>query len=251
MSIYVIEQGRRIATPFDALFPRTVQAVTRSPRVDAIDEDAGSSSTQSPIATSEAAAGISAYREQSGQSAARRRVSTAADVMTAHPLCLAPDAMVANGWRLMQQRGFHHVLVVAPDFSLLGIVSDRDIWELLAAATNLLSVPSAENISEPAFEIAAQLQDAGQLQAVGDQQREVITPAGLAAMAITRIDAVMISQVVCASAETSIRRLAEVMLLHKVDALPITDDAQHVQGIVTRTDLLRALVLDAPLELWA
>jgi CBS domain-containing protein len=44
--------------------------------------------------------------------------------------------------------------------------------------------------------------------------------------------------------------VAEVMLLHKVDALPVTDIAQHVQGIVTRTDLLRALVLEAPLELW-
>lgn len=250
MSIYVIEQGRRVTTPLDALFPRTVQSVVRSARVDAIDGEAGGGTAHSAATTSEAAAGISAYREQSEQPPVRRQVSTAADVMTAHPVCLAPDAMVAAAWQLMQQRGFHHVLVAAPDLTLLGVVSDRDIWELLAASANLPSVPSAENITEPAFEAAVQLQDTGQLQAVGEQQREVITPAGLAAMAITRVDAVMISQVVCASVDTSIRRIAEVMLLHKVDALPITDDAQHVRGIVTRTDLLRALVLDAPLELW-
>jgi acetoin utilization protein AcuB len=207
MSIYVIEQGRRVATPFDALFPRTVQPVVRSARVDAVDGEAGGDSSQSPATTPEAAAGISAYREQSEQPPPRRQVSTAVDVMTPHPACLAPDAMVASAWQLMQQRGFHHVVVAAVDLTLLGIVSDRDIWELQAVA-------------------------------------------GLAAMATTRVDAVMISQVVCASAETSIRRLAEVMLLHKVDALPVIDDAQHVQGIVTRTDLLRALVLEAPLELW-
>jgi len=206
MSIYVIEQGRRVATPVDALFPRTVQAVVRAGRIDAIDGDAADGSAQH-MTTPEAVAGISAYREQSEPPAPRRQVTTAADVMTSHPLCLAPDAMVSDAWQLMQQHGFHHVLVADSDLTLFGIVSDRDIWELLVATAG-------------------------------------------AVMTTTQIDAVMISQVVCTSAETSIRRVAEVMLLHKVDALPVTDDAQHVQGIVTRTDLLRALVLDAPLELW-
>jgi CBS domain-containing protein len=247
MSIYVIEQGRRIATPVDALFPRNVQSVVRTARVDAVDGDApGGASAQT---TPEAAAGISAYREQSAPATERRRAATAADVMTLQPLCLAPEAMVSSAWQLMQQRGFHHVPVAAPDLTLLGIVSDRDIWELLAASANTASVPSAEDLAQPAFEAAAQLQDAGQL-GVGESRREAITPAALAVMATTRIDAVMISQVVCASTETSIRRVAEVMLLHKVDALPVTDEAQRVQGIVTRTDLLRALVLEAPLELW-
>jgi CBS domain-containing protein len=249
MSIYVIEQGRRVATPVDALFPRNVQSVVRSARVEPVEGEAAGNSAQLPPSSQEAAAGISAYREQSLPPAARHRASTAADVMTPQPLCLVPDAMVSSAWQIMQQRGFHHVLVAATDMTLLGIVSDRDIWELLAASASMASVPSAQDMARPAFEAAAQLQDSGQL-GVAESQREAITPAGLAAMATTRVDAVMISQVVCASAETSIRRVAEVMLLHKVDALPVTDDAQHVQGIVTRTDLLRALVLEAPLELW-
>lgn len=247
MSIYVIEQGRRVATPVDALFPRNVQSVVRTARVDAVNGEAsGGASTQT---APEAAAGISAYREQLAPATERHRAATAVDVMTPQPLCLEPDAMVSSAWQLMQQRGFHHVLVAAPDLTLLGIVSDRDIWELLAASANMASVPSADAIAQPAFEAAAQLQDAGQ-RGGAESHREAITPAALAVMATTRIDAVMISQVVCASAETSIRRVAEVMLLHKVDALPVTDEAQRVQGIVTRTDLLRALVLEAPLELW-
>lgn len=245
MSIYVVEAGRRVATPVDALFPRNVQSVVRVARVDPIDDEPSGGAAPTP----EAVAGISAYREQSAPPPVRQRVSTAADVMTVNPLCLAPDAMVSTAWQLMQLRGFHHVPVAAADQTLLGIVSDRDIWELLASSANLASVPSAESIAQPAFEAAAHLQDAGQL-GDGESHREVITPAGLATMATTRIDAVMISQVVCASAETSIRRVAEVMLLHKVDALPVTDDLQHINGIVTRTDLLRSLVLEAPLELW-
>lgn len=240
MSIYVVEQGRRVATPLEALFPRTVQSVVRTARVDPVDEEASGAAMQQPATNPEVAAGISAYREQAQPALSRRQVKTAAEVMTAQPYCLAPDAMAADAWQLMHQRGFHHVLVAASDLTLLGMVSIRDIWELLAASANSVQPGTAQTAPDEAAHPA----DAMPL------HDEMMTPVGMAALANTRIDTVMISQVVCTSAETSIRRVAEVMLLHKVDALPVTDTAQHVQGIVTRTDLLRALVLEAPLELW-
>lgn len=60
----------------------------------------------------------------------------------------------------------------------------------------------------------------------------------------------MTSQVLTARPETSIRRAAEVMLEARVGCLPIVCEHQQLLGIVTRSDILRAVVVHAPLELW-
>jgi acetoin utilization protein AcuB len=60
----------------------------------------------------------------------------------------------------------------------------------------------------------------------------------------------MSTKVICATADTEIRVLAEVMAARHISALPIVDAGQRVVGMVTRSDILRALVHRAPLELW-
>ncbi|MGC8697442.1 MAG: HPP family protein, partial [Halothiobacillus sp.] len=61
--------------------------------------------------------------------------------------------------------------------------------------------------------------------------------------------------VLTATPQTNIRELARVLLAQDIRGLPIVDapndDAQKVVvGIVTRGDILQALVNYAPLELW-
>lgn len=65
------------------------------------------------------------------------------------------------------------------------------------------------------------------------------------------IASIMRSAVITASAETDIRTIAEVMTQRSFGALPIVDDQQKVEGIVSRSDILRSLVKQANLELWA
>ncbi|HQS03644.1 MAG: hypothetical protein B7Y07_08410 [Halothiobacillus sp. 24-54-40] len=57
-------------------------------------------------------------------------------------------------------------------------------------------------------------------------------------------------KVLTATMQTNIRELARVLLAQDIRGLPIVDDRRQVVGIVTRGDILRALVNYAPLELW-
>ncbi len=65
-----------------------------------------------------------------------------------------------------------------------------------------------------------------------------------------RVADVMTSPVVCADPVTDIRRIARVMLDYGVDGVPIVDHSKALQGFVSRSDILRAVIVDPPLNLW-
>lgn len=64
------------------------------------------------------------------------------------------------------------------------------------------------------------------------------------------IQELMTKAVVCATVDTEVRDLAEVMVRRSIGAIPLVDDEHRVKGIVSRTDILRTLVHRAPLDLW-
>lgn len=57
-------------------------------------------------------------------------------------------------------------------------------------------------------------------------------------------------RVLSATPKTEIRLIAGIMAENHIGAIPIVDSEDQVDGIVTRTDILRILVNQAPLELW-
>ena len=61
---------------------------------------------------------------------------------------------------------------------------------------------------------------------------------------------VMSSRVLSATPTTEIREIALVMLDEHVGAIPILDGSRHLLGILTTSDILRAIVHRSPLELW-
>jgi acetoin utilization protein AcuB len=65
-----------------------------------------------------------------------------------------------------------------------------------------------------------------------------------------RVSDVMTSPVVAAVPVTDIRRIAAVMLEGGLSAIPILNDGERIIGIVSRTDVLRAVMTDPPLSLW-
>jgi CBS domain-containing protein len=62
---------------------------------------------------------------------------------------------------------------------------------------------------------------------------------------------VMTSPVVSADPITDIRRAARVLLDYQLSGLPVVNEREELVGILTRSDILRALVNDPPLSLWA
>jgi acetoin utilization protein AcuB len=61
---------------------------------------------------------------------------------------------------------------------------------------------------------------------------------------------VMTTPVVSADPITDIRRVARVLLDYQLSGLPVVSEQAELVGILTRSDILRALVNDPPLSLW-
>ena len=68
----------------------------------------------------------------------------------------------------------------------------------------------------------------------------------------TNVGAVMQTPIVTAEPAVDVRRIAEVLLAWDLPALPVVDPESHaLVGIVSRSDVLRCVVRDPPLTLWA
>jgi len=65
-----------------------------------------------------------------------------------------------------------------------------------------------------------------------------------------RIKEKMVTNILTAHPQTEIRAIAQVMIDHHIGCLPITDESGSLVGILTRTDILHAIVNQAPIELW-
>lgn len=61
---------------------------------------------------------------------------------------------------------------------------------------------------------------------------------------------VMASEVIAAAPDAEIREIARVMFEDHIGSVPVVSPEGKVEGIVTRSDILRALMRNAPLELW-
>ncbi len=140
----------------------------------------------------------------------RKPAVLARDIMSVPVHVVTPDTTLAAAWALMKARKFRHLPVINGERRLVGIVSDRD----------LLRSSSVLDAAAPAI----------------SQQQPIA--------------AIMTASVLTATPTTDVRELAGVMLTERISALPVLDHDRRPVGIVTISDLLRAVVARAPLELW-
>ncbi len=102
----------------------------------------------------------------------------------------------------------------------------------------------------------------GQMPVLGDDGRVLglllradIAPPSLSnslapALAQRRVNEVMLTPVPAVAKDTLLRRLAYVLLDTGLPGLPVVEDGGEVVGFVSRTDILRAVAADPPLDLW-
>jgi acetoin utilization protein AcuB len=152
-----------------------------------------------------------AYQQQAHQDSIPKPALLAQDLMTSPVTILPSDSTLLEAWSVMKHKGIHHLPVTSVHGTLVGMISDHD---LLPYAHELESVNS---------------------------------PGPSAGHKLARV---MSSRVLSATPTTELREIARVMLDEHVGAIPILNSSRHPVGILTTSDILRAIVHRSPLELW-
>jgi len=65
------------------------------------------------------------------------------------------------------------------------------------------------------------------------------------------VSTIMVSEVLVATQDTLIRDAARTMIEERIGSLPIITEGNALAGIVTRSDILRALITHGPMRIWA
>jgi len=159
---------------------------------------------------------VSAYAqtEQGPPQARRQPLTRVGDVMTTGALSVQPGVRVNDAWQTLAE----HQVAQAPVVDALG----RVIGLLLRADMAPLDL-----LPEP-----------GAVQQAIDLARRPVSE-------------VMVSPVPAVAADTELRRVAAVLLDTGLPGLPVTDEAGVLAGFISRTDILRAVAADPPLDLWS
>ena len=151
---------------------------------------------------------------EQGPDQPRLPVLRVADMMTVGAVTLPPEMPAHDAWLALARQRVAQAPVVNAEGRVVGLLLRADI-----APVDLLPQPAAVP------------------QAIARARRSV--------------SEAMVSPVPTVAAHTELRRVAPVLLDTGLPGLPVTDDAGVLQGFITRTDILRAVVADPPLDLWS
>ncbi|MCI5067902.1 CBS domain-containing protein [Acidovorax sp.] len=158
---------------------------------------------------------VSAYAQtEQGTPATRQPLTKVSDVMTTGGVSVAPAVRVNDAWQALAEHKVAQAPVVDPLGRVIGLLLRADM-----APLDLLPEPGAVK------------------QAIDLARRPV--------------SEVMISPVPTVSPDTELRRVAAVLLETGLPGLPVTDEAGVMAGFISRTDILRAVAADPPLDLWS
>jgi len=135
-------------------------------------------------------------------------------IMTAPVVSLYKETTITQAWTLFRERRFRHVPIITQDRKIYGILSDRDLLRYAAVSGKI--PPYADNAPE----------------------------------ASTNISSLIKTRVITASQDTEIRQIAGILFEQRVGVMPIVSEKGTLDGIITRSDILRTLINHAPLELW-
>ena len=151
-----------------------------------------------------------AYQQQVQQAPTSKPALLAQDLMTSPVSWLPSDSTLLEAWTVMKRQGIHHLPVMSVDGTLIGTISSHDL---------LPYVHELESIDSP-----------------GPSAQH-------------KLPCVMNNRVLSAAPTTEIREIAQIMLDEQVSGIPILDSSHHPIGILTTSDILRAIVHRSPLDL--
>jgi CBS domain-containing protein len=145
----------------------------------------------------------------------------ASDVMTRNVISVSPDATVANAVELMLERGISGLFVVDASGTLAGIVTEGDLLRRDELGTERRRSWWLRLIASPGRQAADFTRTHGR-----------------------KVTDVMTRDVLSVNANAPLEDIVALMEEHRIKRVPVLD-GDHVVGVVSRADLLRALSVAA------
>ena len=137
----------------------------------------------------------------------------ASQIMSSIVITLNPHDTLSDAIKLLKSKQLRHIPIVKNNKIVVGILSERDILHYLSGTTDDYT-----------------------------QQKSSIKTN-------EKIHRIMKSQVLTASMDTDVRYIARLFIEQHIGAMPIVTDGSLV-GIITRSDVLGAVMRNFILELW-
>ena len=144
----------------------------------------------------------------------RRPLTQVADVMTHQAMTLHGGASVQEAWQLLSAKGIGQAPVVNEAGPLIGLLTRADLL-------------NPERLSSADSHALA-----------------------WRALMLQNVKDIMWTPVPSVAPDSDIRRVARVLLDTGLPGLPVVDEQGRVTGFISRSDILRAVVTDPPLDLW-
>lgn len=160
------------------------------------------------------AAPLTAYAQTGQMHLPRHPLMLVSEMMNRNVFTIPLESTVLEAWQFLANRGAGQAPVVSASGFLVGLVSRADLLR-----PDRLPVPG---------------------------ESALIWQALLA----QPVSEIMWTPIPGVEDGTDIRRVAQVLLDTGLPGLPVVDEEGTVTGFVSRTDILRAVVRDPPLDLW-
>lgn len=213
------ESGRLFKGAMEDLWRiEALRAVTRTRRLEAQHQ----TTPVSPVATRDAApprtlagAALTAYAQAGGGQPARHPLTRVADVMSRGVTTVTQDLTVLQAWQMLGGAGLGQAPVINAQGALVGLLTRAELLNL-----DRLPQPDAPSLA-------------------------------WRALLMQPVAAVMLSPVPAVSEDIDLRRVARVLLDTRLPGLPVVAEEGKVIGFISRSDILRAVVHDPPLDLWS
>jgi CBS domain-containing protein len=157
---------------------------------------------------------LDAYSQTTKMEMPRHPLSHVRDIMSSPVVTVTDSATVHDAWLILAQRQLGQAPVVNAQGTLVGLLSRADLMR-------------PDHLPGP-------------------DSHALVWRALLMQMVVD----LMWTPVPSVAPETDVRRVARVLLDSGLPGLPVVDESGQVIGFVSRSDILRAVVADPPLDLW-
>jgi acetoin utilization protein AcuB len=136
----------------------------------------------------------------------------ASQIMTVPVVSVQAHSTVLEALNILDVGGFRHIPVLSPDNQLVGMISDRDIIRCMCGSGSVCVHCSAT-------------------------KQDML------------IDEIMKDRVLTANVDTDARHIARLFVEQRIGAIPVVENGR-LAGIITRSDILRAVMLHFDLNIW-